>query len=172
LPRKIVEDIIATLSEYVGKLTYEDLDEVVKKIEEEYNNNLVDPGEPVGVVAAQSIGEPSTQMTLRTFHYAGVRELNVTLGLPRLIELVDAKRVPSTPLTYVYLVEPYKYDREKAIEIARKIELTKVANVVSRVDIDLVANEIILTLDPDMLNDKGLDVDTVVQSLRKSIKKD
>jgi len=171
LPRKIVEDIIATLSEYVGKLTYEDLDEVVKKIEEEYNNNLVDPGEPVGVVAAQSIGEPSTQMTLRTFHYAGVRELNVTLGLPRLIELVDAKRVPSTPLTYVYLVEPYKYDREKAIEIARKIELTKVANVVSRVDIDLVANEIILTLDPDMLNDKGLDVDTVVQSLRKSIKK-
>ncbi len=52
------------------------------------------PGEPVGIVAAQSIGEPGTQMTLRTFHFAGVRELNVTLGLPRLIEIVDARKTP------------------------------------------------------------------------------
>ncbi len=49
------------------------------------------------MVAAQSIGEPGTQMTLRTFHFAGVREMNVTLGLPRLIEIVDARRNPSTP---------------------------------------------------------------------------
>ncbi|MEM2512046.1 MAG: DNA-directed RNA polymerase subunit A'', partial [Ignisphaera sp.] len=151
--------------------TLQEVDKIVEHVEEEYSNNLVDPGEPVGVVAAQSIGEPSTQMTLRTFHYAGVRELNVTLGLPRLIELVDAKKLPSTPLTYVYLLEPYKYDREKAIEIARKIELTKVANVVSRVDVDLVTNAIIVTIDPDMLQDKGVDVDMVVQSLGKSIKK-
>jgi DNA-directed RNA polymerase subunit A" len=171
IPRSIVEELISVSSRYLDKLTIEDLMKIVKSVEEEYNENLVDPGEPVGIVTAQSIGEPSTQMTLRTFHYAGVRELNVTLGLPRLIELVDAKKVPSTPLTYVYLEEPYKYDRDKAMEIARKIELTRVANVVSRVDIDLVANAIILSLDPDMLRDKGVDVDTVIQVLRKSIKK-
>ena len=53
--------------------------------------------EAVGVIAAQSIGEPGTQMTMRTFHYAGVAEINVTLGLPRLIEIMDARKEPSTP---------------------------------------------------------------------------
>ncbi|MEM3981012.1 MAG: DNA-directed RNA polymerase subunit A'', partial [Ignisphaera sp.] len=171
IPKKVIESFVEALGKYLDYVTPEELEKIIEYIEEEYSENLVDPGEPVGVVAAQSIGEPSTQMTLRTFHYAGVRELNVTLGLPRLIELVDAKRVPSTPLTYVYLLEPYKYDREKAIEIARKIELTKVSNVVSRVDVDLVTNAIIVTLDQDMLRDKGVDVDMVVQALGKSIKK-
>ncbi|MEM1526235.1 MAG: DNA-directed RNA polymerase subunit A'' [Ignisphaera sp.] len=171
IPKKVIDNLVEILSKHLDYLTLQEVDKIVEHVEEEYSNNLVDPGEPVGVVAAQSIGEPSTQMTLRTFHYAGVRELNVTLGLPRLIELVDAKKLPSTPLTYVYLLEPYKYDREKAIEIARKIELTKVANVVSRVDVDLVTNAIIVTIDPDMLQDKGVDVDMVVQSLGKSIKK-
>ena len=63
----------------------------------------MEPGEAVGIVAAQSIGEPGTQMTLRTFHYAGVKEQNVTLGLPRLIEIVDARRIPSTPIMTIYL---------------------------------------------------------------------
>lgn len=171
LPREFIEDFIEYVSKYSHMITREDLDQMVNYIEEELNENLVEPGEPVGMVAAQSIGEPSTQMTLRTFHYAGVRELNVTLGLPRLIELVDARKTPSTPLTYVYLLEPYKYDRDKAIEIARKIETTRVANIVTKVDIDLVTNTVILVLDPDMLEDKGLDVDTVVQNLRRHIKK-
>jgi len=171
IPRNIIEDIVSAISKHLDKLTVDDLEKLVNSIEQEFNENLIDPGEPVGIVAAQSIGEPSTQMTLRTFHYAGVRELNVTLGLPRLIELVDAKKVPSTPLTYLYLQEPYKYDRDKAMEIARKIEFTKVANVVSRVDVDLVANAIIIDLDPDMLRDKGVDIDTVVQALRKSVKR-
>ena len=57
----------------------------------------MEPGEAVGIVAAQSIGEPGTQMTLRTFHYAGVKEQNVTLGLPRLIEIVDARQNSINP---------------------------------------------------------------------------
>ncbi len=55
------------------------------------------------MVAAQSIGEPGTQMTMRTFHYAGVAEIDVTLGLPRLIEIVDARREPSTPMMTIHL---------------------------------------------------------------------
>lgn len=171
IPRKVLDNLIEVLGEYASVMTMDELHQILELVELELNENVVEPGEPVGIVAAQSIGEPSTQMTLRTFHYAGVRELNVTLGLPRLIELVDAKKVPSTPLTTIYLTEPYKYDRDKAIEVARKIELTKVANIVAKVDVDLITNSIVLALDPDMLKDKGISIDMVVQVVKKSIKK-
>ncbi|NPA96831.1 MAG: DNA-directed RNA polymerase subunit A'' [Crenarchaeota archaeon] len=165
VPSKTVEEAIDTLKRYADRLTKEEIERIAELIIEEYVSNTVDPGEPVGTVAAQSIGEPSTQMTLRTFHYAGVRELNVTLGLPRLIELVDAKKTPSTPLMYVYLQEPYNRDENKAKEIARLIELTKVENVAKRVDVDVFANAVIIELDPEMLEDKGLTVDDVKRAL-------
>ncbi len=167
VPPKIVMDTVETLAKYLDKLSDEEISKVIEMVLEEYYNNAVDPGEPVGTVAAQSIGEPSTQMTLRTFHYAGVRELNVTLGLPRLIELVDAKKTPSTPLMYVYLVEPYNRDESKAKEIARLIEMTKVENVARRVDIDVFSNAVIIELDPEMLEDKGLTVDEVRKALER-----
>ncbi len=165
VPSKTVEEAIDTLKRYADRLTKEEIERIAELIIKEYVSNTVDPGEPVGTVAAQSIGEPSTQMTLRTFHYAGVRELNVTLGLPRLIELVDAKKTPSTPLMYVYLQEPYNRDENKAKEIARLIELTKVENVAKRVDVDVFANAVIIELDPEMLEDKGLTVDDVKRAL-------
>ena len=76
------------------------------------------PGEPVGTVAAQSIGEPGTQMTLRTFHYAEVQEFSVTQGLPQLIEIVDAQRNPSTPIMNIYLDEAHRNDLAKAKEVS------------------------------------------------------
>lgn len=165
VPAKIVEDAKNVLKKYT--LTREELEKILEMIVEEYENNIIDPGEPVGTVAAQSIGEPSTQMTLRTFHYAGVRELNVTLGLPRLIELVDARKTPSTPLMYVYLDEEHKYDREKAAAIAREIELTRIENVTLRVDVDIFNNAVIIELDPEMLADKGLTIEDVKKVLEK-----
>ncbi len=169
LPPKIINEIKDTLKKH--DLSQEEIEMILDEIAREIEENSIDPGEPVGIVAAQSIGEPSTQMTLRTFHYAGVRELNVTLGLPRLIELVDAKKMPSTPLTYVYLSEEYRNSREKAIEIARKIELTKVVNVAMRIDIDLFNNTVIVTLDPVMLEDKGVSIEDVIKVLQKAVKK-
>jgi len=133
-----------------------------------YLRSIVDPGEPVGTVAAQSIGEPGTQMTLRTFHYAGVKELNVTLGLPRLIELVDARKTPETPMMEIHLDEEHKYDREKAIEVARKIEMTRIENVVDVVDISIATKQLVIKLDPVMLQDKGLTRDDIIRVLSKS----
>jgi DNA-directed RNA polymerase subunit A" len=169
LPRTVIEELKTILMRY--QLTEEQLEKLISEVEKELEKNSVDPGEPVGMVAAQSIGEPSTQMTLRTFHYAGVRELNVTLGLPRLIELVDAKKTPSTPLTYIYLRPEYKNNKEKAIEVARKIELTKVINVTLRIDVNFLSNAIVIILDRDMLEDKGVSVDEVVKVLQKAVKK-
>ena len=68
--------------------------EILDRVIKDYLSTRIEPCEAVGVIAAQSIGEPGTQMTMRTFHYAGVAEINVTLGLPRLIEIMDARKEP------------------------------------------------------------------------------
>jgi len=64
---------------------------------------IVQPGEMVGALAAQSLGEPATQMTLNTFHYAGVSAKNVTLGVPRLKEIINVSKKPKTPSLTVFL---------------------------------------------------------------------
>ena len=102
-----------------------------KAVVERFRKATVDAHESVGIVAAQSIGEPGTQMTLRTFHYAGVAEMNVTLGLPRLIELVDARRVPSTPMMTIYSEKKLRADREAVQHIALQVEVTGVPDVAS-----------------------------------------
>ncbi len=166
LPESIIEELRVKLKE-IPDLSKDEVDKIIKLTVREYRNALVEPGEAVGTVAAQSIGEPSTQMTLRTFHYAGVREFNVTLGLPRLIEIVDARKTPSTPMMTVYLDEEHKYDEQKAKEVARRIEVTKVENVVSSIETDLFENIIRITLDPVMLKDKGLTPEQVLKVIEK-----
>ena len=165
LPQSIIDELKEKLKDL--DIDEEKLNKIIDEVIREYRYVTVDPGEAVGTVAAQSIGEPSTQMTLRTFHYAGVRELNVTLGLPRLIEIVDARREPSTPIMTVYLDEEHRYDKNKAIEIARKIEYTTIENVAKTVDIDLFTNSIIIVLDKEMMKDKGVTVEQIIKVLEK-----
>jgi DNA-directed RNA polymerase subunit A" len=95
---------------------------ILERVLKEYLSTRIEACEAVGVIAAQSIGEPGTQMTMRTFHYAGVAEINVTLGLPRLIEIMDARKEPSTPTMTVYLEEEYCNDRDRAREVSWQIE--------------------------------------------------
>ena len=99
-----------------ANLTEEGVKNVIDRVMESIDYATVEPGEASGIVAAQSIGEPGTQMTLRTFHFAGVKERDVTLGLPRLMELVDARKIPAKPSMDVYLDEGYKNSKEKARE--------------------------------------------------------
>jgi len=100
----------------------EQFDRILNRVVNEYQNTRIEPCEAVGVIAAQSIGEPGTQMTMRTFHYAGVAEINVTLGLPRLIEIMDARKEPSTPTMTIFLEPEYANDRDKAREVSWQIE--------------------------------------------------
>ncbi len=169
LPKRIYDDLVEKLRDTTERhgLSPEEARKIIQYVLQEYEFSMIEPGEPVGTVAAQSIGEPGTQMTLRTFHYAGVREFNVTLGLPRFIELVDAKKEPSTPLMYIYLDEEHRYDENKAKEVARRIEYTRITNVTAEIDIDLVGLRIVLRLDPIMLEDKGVTVDQVKKVLEK-----
>ncbi|MGB9930756.1 DNA-directed RNA polymerase subunit A'' [Haloarcula amylolytica] len=124
LPRRLKNEVYSTIEERgVG---VDDADRIAKAVESRYLDTRVDPLDPVGTVSAQSIGEPGTQMTMNTFHYAGVAEIDVTQGLPRLIELVDARKTPDTPMMTVHLDEEYAEDRERAHEVVWKIEATRI----------------------------------------------
>lgn len=102
---------------------------VLGEVESQFARSLVNPGEMVGVVAAQSIGEPATQMTLNTFHYAGVSSKNVTLGVPRLKEILNVAKNIKTPALTVYLEEDIAMDIEKAKVVQSAIEHTSLNNV-------------------------------------------
>jgi DNA-directed RNA polymerase subunit A' len=148
-----------------AKLTKEAVDKAVKLTVEHYKRALMEPGEAVGIVAAQSIGEPGTQMTLRTFHYAGVREQNVTLGLPRLIEIVDARRTPSTPIMTIYLIPKYRKSKEQATKIARNIISTKLEDLIQTIYESPDRTEIIIELNPTMMKDRGITVEELIKSI-------
>lgn len=83
----------------------------------------------VGALAAQSLGEPATQMTLNTFHYAGVSAKNVTLGVPRLKELINISKRPKTPSLTVFLLGQASRDAERAKDILCRLEHTTLRKV-------------------------------------------
>jgi DNA-directed RNA polymerase subunit A' len=109
-------------------------------------------------------------MTLRTFHFAGIRERNVTLGLPRLIELVDARKKPVTPTMDIYLEENHKKSKEKAIKVAREILHTKISALISSTETDY-STKIKLNLNPDKLRERACTIENVVDALQSSKKK-
>ena len=129
LPSRLKTQVYETIAEKAeehGGVTIEQATDIATGVENRYIETRVDPLEPVGTVSAQSIGEPGTQMTMNTFHYAGVAEIDVTQGLPRLIELVDARKTPDTPMMTVHLEGEYATDREKAHEVVWSIESTRI----------------------------------------------
>ncbi|NTV00099.1 MAG: DNA-directed RNA polymerase subunit A'' [Methanoregulaceae archaeon] len=120
LPVKTKEQLKGFLD---GREISEDqFEKILNRVVTEYQITRIEPCEAVGIIAAQSIGEPGTQMTMRTFHYAGVAEINVTLGLPRLIEIMDARKEPSTPTMTIYLEPDFAVDRDRAREVSWQIE--------------------------------------------------
>src|SRR5688572_8188135 len=130
----------------------------------EYNKARVDPTEAAGIVGAQSIGEPGTQMTMRTFHFAGVAEINVTLGLPRLIEIVDARRTPSTPTMTIFLEERIKNDRKEATRIANQIETTRLQDIAA-VESDLSSLGIKVMPDAEKMAQKDISLEDVANAV-------
>lgn len=131
-----------------------------------YKRHLVDPTESVGIVAAQSIGEPGTQMTMRTFHYAGVAEINVTLGLPRLIEIVDARRIPSTPMMEIHFPPEIAQDLEAVQRVVSEIEMTRLIDVAA-IETDIANMEILVKPDPAKLKAKNITIEDIEKALEK-----
>jgi len=116
------------------------LDIIVKM----YKESIVNPGEMVGIIAAQSIGEPTTQLTLNTFHFAGVAsKSNVTRGVPRIEEILSLSENPKNPSCTIYLPKQIEHDKEAAFKLVNNLQHTKLKNIVKNISI---------CYDPDDLN--------------------
>ncbi|OED30581.1 DNA-directed RNA polymerase subunit A'' [Methanosphaera sp. WGK6] len=167
-PIKLVEEI-AQASER-NNLTDDELVTLVLRVKEAYEREEVEPGESVGTIAAQSVGEPGTQMTMRTFHYAGVVELNVTLGLPRLIEVVDARKKIATPTMDIYFTDEYKNDEDFIRKMGNKIGKITLNDVIKNFNVDYMDNTITAEIDMDILDERRLELSEVTSVIEKTFK--
>ncbi|MBI5224030.1 DNA-directed RNA polymerase subunit A'' [Candidatus Micrarchaeota archaeon] len=127
--------------------------------------SAIPPFEAVGVVCAQSIGEPGTQMTMRTFHFAGVAE-HVPTGLPRLIEIVDAKKEPKKPIIDMYLKKAYAKDQDAAEKVARDLSAVFVSDV-ARVEDDLASLSIDIIFSEKDAKAQGVTFNMVKKALEE-----
>ena len=167
-PKKLIDEIKEKAKD--KRLTSSQVKKVLEKVKERYENSLISPGEAIGVVTAESIGEPSTQMILRTFHFSGVAEMNVTVGLPRLIEIFDARKTPSTPRMEVYLKSKYSHDPKMVRKIALQIKETKLKEIATEFSINLAKASVEIKLDHKKMRDILLKEETLIAILTQGTK--
>ena len=164
LPMKIIVDIAARIE---GHDVPEDkCRELIVRANDMYQRHRMDQNESAGVMAAHSIGEPGTQMNMRTFHYAGVANINVTQGLPRLIEIVDARRIPSTPSMDIPLSGIAAQDESVARLVASNIEMTSILDVAT-IDTDITNMTLIVKPNSRKMEERHIEVDELVDKLNK-----
>jgi DNA-directed RNA polymerase subunit A" len=167
LPPKIIKNLKEAIKEF--KLTESQKEKAIEKVVEIYKKSCYEAGEAIGVVAAQSISEPATQMTMRTYHVAGAAEIKVTLGLPRLVEIFDARRSPKTPTMTVYLQKSYNTSG-KAQEVASDIQETRLKDLSIEPAVDLLNMQIEIPLDFSSLKERGLKANKIVEKLKENFK--
>ena len=149
------------------KLTKAEAKKVVQEAIFALKRASIDPYEAAGIITAQSIGEPGTQMTMRTFHYAGVATVNVTQGLPRIIEIVDARKVPQTPTMTIRLHPDKKTSAEEAQKLAAAIEVTTTVNIAS-LETDVAQRRLVLKLNKSNLKQKNMTASEVKDKLEQA----
>ena len=162
LPVKIKDDLKSNLKG--AKITKKQLDEIILRTQQAYEDAKVENCEAVGMIAAQSIGEPGTQMTMRTFHYAGVAEIDVTLGLPRLIEIVDARREPSTPMMTIHLLPEISGNRDAVRKLAWELEETTVSDI-GAIATNLGDMTIIIDINEKQLTQRSLTMEEIGEKI-------
>ncbi len=129
-------------------------------------NEEMEPGEAIGIITAQSFGEPSTQMVLRTFHFAGISEMQVTQGLPRLIEIFDARKKPSSPKMEIYFKKEYN-NEENAKVFAEKIKEVTIKDVASEINLDFSGKKIEIKIDKEGMRHSHITIKRIIESLNK-----
>ncbi|ALT69625.1 DNA-directed RNA polymerase subunit A'' RpoA2 [Methanobrevibacter millerae] len=169
-PKGYVEDLANAYTR--RDLTDDELDKLVDKLKTAYDRAHVEAGEAVGTVAAQSVGEPGTQMTMRTFHYAGVTELNVTLGLPRLIEIVDARKDIATPTMDIYFEEDKRYDEEFVKTLANKIGKSTINDILDDFNLNYAEMQVEATLSDKKIDERRLVKEDIIQKIEADFKKE
>jgi DNA-directed RNA polymerase subunit A" len=165
LPLSIIEE----LKEKTKDIAESRVNKILEKVYEEYKNAHVDAGECVGLVSAESIGEPGTQMTLNTFHFAGVAEMNITVGLPRIIEILDGRKKISTPMMEIFLKKPYSQGKDIR-KLALIIKETTLKEIIVELLINMAESKIELIFDKQKMKEIEIAPAEVISALKKSFK--
>ena len=168
LPGRVLEEM--KVEAKANKLTDAEITKALNEAVKEYGESLISPGESIGIITAESFGEAGTQMTLDVFHMAGVAEIQVTRGLPRLIELFDARKIPSTPSMEVYL-KPEHTKTEKTIrKIASYLKEMKLNEISKEFTLNIMSESIEVELDEKKMRDFGFKKDEIYETLKKNLK--
>lgn len=166
IPQLILKEVEENLP---NKCTKDKLKKILQAVEKEYINSLAAPGESVGVISAESIGEPGTQMTLNTFHFAGVAEMNVTTGLPRLIEVLDGRKTIATEMMTIYLKKPYSQGTDIKL-IAESIKELTMNDFIKEVIINIADANMKIILKEEKLKLLKMTPLKIVTKLKKTYK--
>jgi DNA-directed RNA polymerase subunit A" len=166
LPDSLLKEAQELIPEKCGK---EKVKKIMAKLEEEYISSLAAPGECVGIISAESIGEPGTQMTLNTFHFAGVAEMNVTTGLPRLIEILDGRKTISTELMTIFLKKPYSEGKDIK-KIAESLKELTLNYFLKEIIMNISEGQMKIVLAPEKMELVEIDATEITNILKKSVK--
>lgn len=168
IPSPIIENIKKLVEKY--KLSDAKIKQVLERTRKAYHEKKIEPGEAIGIITAESFGEPSTQMVLRTHHLAGVAEINVTVGLPRLIEVFDARKEPSTPIMEVYLKEKYSSSPTKVKEIAEKIKGNTLEEVSSEFLLNIIDSKVEIKLSRNKMQELNINSKQIADIVQYALK--
>ncbi len=153
LPAEWNAGFAALVHDFLSKSrkTFKNLSQFAKfvgLVDEKYARLRVEPGTAVGALAGQSIGEPGTQMTLKTFHFAGVASMNVTLGVPRIKEIINAAKIISTPIITAQLVTSKSLPSARIVK--GRVEKTLLGDVAKHIDQVIGSEGVCLRIELDL----------------------
>jgi len=163
----VIQEVKANLPANISKVG---VVKIMETILAAHKVATVNPGECVGLVSAQSIGEPGTQMTLNTFHFAGVSEMNVTTGLPRIIEIFDARKDIKTPMMEIYLKDPYNNNIDLLKKFAAKIRETAFGELSQEYSLNIFDQVLKITMNKALLEDYDLSVKDLAKVIKAKLK--
>ncbi|XP_036146712.1 DNA-directed RNA polymerase III subunit RPC1 isoform X2 [Monomorium pharaonis] len=149
------------------RFTVSQLVEFIHTCKEKYMRAKIEPGTAVGALAAQSIGEPGTQMTLKTFHFAGVASMNITQGVPRIKEIINASPKISTPIITATLIN--QEDPEFAEKVKARIEKTTLGDVAKYIEEIYLPRDHFLKIKLDTDRIKLLKLEIDLQHIKKKL---
>ncbi|MBI2572371.1 DNA-directed RNA polymerase subunit A'' [Candidatus Woesearchaeota archaeon] len=162
LPLLVLDEIRESIPATISK---EKLKKILDEVLANYNTAKINPGECVGLVSAESIGEPGTQMTLNTFHFAGVSEMNVTTGLPRIIEIFDAQKSIKTPMMEVYFTKESN-TLEKIKQFALELKETMFGDFASSFSLNIFDQTLTVELNSTLLADHKFTAKDLLKALK------
>lgn len=169
LPMKVQRDFEEAVEEL--KLKEPEKKKLAERIARHFETLLVEPGEAVGIIAAQSIGEPGTQLTLRTKHYAGSAEVSVGSGIQRVEEIVDGRSKAKYPIMTIRLFDKEtKKSFEKVDKFAKSLIDVRVGDVVGMKE-DLAKGKVTIELNKEEISSRNVDTEDLIAKMEKQLKK-